>query len=35
VVVYIDGRRCADRTVMNDALAADSTVHVLQALSGG
>lgn len=35
VVVYIDGRRCADRTLMNDALAADATVHVLQALSGG
>ena len=35
VVAFIDGRRCQDRVVMDDALQPDSTVHVLQALSGG
>lgn len=35
VVVFIDGRRCNDRILMNDPLKPDSTVHVLQALSGG
>lgn len=35
VVVFIDGRRCAERVQLNDALQPDSTVHVLQALSGG
>jgi molybdopterin synthase sulfur carrier subunit len=35
VVVFIDGRRCQDRIVLDDPLAADSTVYVLQALSGG
>jgi hypothetical protein len=35
VVVFIDGRRCQDRTALDDPLAPDSTVHVLQALSGG
>ena len=35
VVVFIDGRRCTDRIVLDDALAASSTVHVMQALSGG
>lgn len=35
VVVFIDGRRVSDRVSLDDALAADSTVHVLQALSGG
>lgn len=35
VVVFIDGRRCADRVVLDDPLTPDSTVHVLQALSGG
>jgi molybdopterin synthase sulfur carrier subunit len=35
VVVFIDGRRCLDRVVLDDALAPDSTVHVMQALSGG
>ena len=35
VVVFIDGRRCQDRIVLDDPLAPDSTVHVLQALSGG
>lgn len=35
VAVFIDGRRCADRVALADALLPDSQVHVLQALSGG
>ena len=35
VVVFIDGRRCTDRITLGDALSAHSTVHVMQALSGG
>ena len=35
VAIFIDGRRCADRRQLNDPLQTDSTVHVLQALSGG
>ena len=35
VVVFIDGQRHADRIALSDRLAPDSTVHVLQALSGG
>lgn len=35
VVVFIDGRRCLDRVALDDPLTPDSTVHVLQALSGG
>ena len=35
VVIFIDGQRSRDRTGLADALAPDSTVHVLQALSGG
>ncbi|WP_426101800.1 MoaD/ThiS family protein [Massilia sp. TSP1-1-2] len=35
VVVFIDGRRCAERVLLADALAPDSTVYILQALSGG
>lgn len=35
VAVFIDGRRLRDSRGLSDALAADSTVHVLQALSGG
>ncbi len=35
VVVFIDGRRCADRESLCDPLGADSRVYVLQALSGG
>jgi hypothetical protein len=35
VVVFIDGRRCAERIELADALAPDSTVYILQALSGG
>jgi molybdopterin synthase sulfur carrier subunit len=35
VVVFIDGGRIRDRIHLDDALGADSNVHVLQALSGG
>ncbi|PZP35151.1 MAG: thiamine biosynthesis protein ThiS [Roseateles depolymerans] len=35
VVIFIDGRRARDRRAFSDALAPDSRVHVLQALSGG
>jgi hypothetical protein len=35
VVAFVDGRRCRDRTGLSDALRADSSVYVLQALSGG
>ncbi len=35
VVVFIDGRRVADRVALNDTLQPHSTVQVLQALSGG
>jgi hypothetical protein len=35
VAIFIDGRRCADRVMLADALQPDSTVYVLQALSGG
>ncbi|MGH8852931.1 MAG: MoaD/ThiS family protein [Telluria sp.] len=35
VVIFIDGRRCADRRRLDDPLQADSRVYVLQALSGG
>jgi hypothetical protein len=35
VVAFIDGRRCTDRVRLADALAPDSEVYVLQALSGG
>ncbi|MEW6707329.1 MAG: MoaD/ThiS family protein [Pseudomonadota bacterium] len=35
VVVFIDGRRCADRVALADPLLPRSQVHVLQALSGG
>jgi hypothetical protein len=35
VVIFIDGRRCADRVRLDDPLQADSKVYVLQALSGG
>jgi molybdopterin synthase sulfur carrier subunit len=35
MVVFIDGRRSHDRVALSDPLAADSRVHVLQALSGG
>jgi molybdopterin synthase sulfur carrier subunit len=35
VVAFIDGRRCVDRVRLADPLAPDSTVYILQALSGG
>lgn len=35
VVVFIDQRRCTDRTGLAEELPAGCTVHVLQALSGG
>jgi hypothetical protein len=35
VVVFVDGRRSEDRIALADTLDAGSTVHVLQALSGG
>ena len=35
VVVFIDGRRCDERIRLADPLLPHSTVHVLQALSGG
>ena len=35
VVVFIDGQRKQDRATQDDALAPDSQVYVLQALSGG
>lgn len=35
VVVFIDGQRSTDRTGLSDALRPDSSVYVLQALSGG
>jgi hypothetical protein len=35
VAVFIDGRRNRDFIALSDELGPDSTVHVLQALSGG
>jgi hypothetical protein len=35
VVAFIDGRRSSDRVTLGDALAPNSRVHVMQALSGG
>ena len=35
VVVFIDGRRVADRVALDDPVGPDSTISVLQALSGG
>jgi molybdopterin synthase sulfur carrier subunit len=35
VVAFIDGRRCAARDRLDDALAPASTIYILQALSGG
>ncbi|MES2316943.1 MAG: MoaD/ThiS family protein [Pseudomonadota bacterium] len=35
VVVFIDGRRSVERIRLDDPLRPDSTVHILQALSGG
>ena len=35
VVIFIDGRRTSERQRLDDALAPDATVYILQALSGG
>ncbi|WP_432383572.1 MoaD/ThiS family protein [Duganella sp. P38] len=35
VVIFIDGQRSRDRRLLDDALAPDSQVYILQALSGG
>jgi len=35
VVAFIDGRRCHDRVLLDDPVRPDSTIHILQALSGG
>jgi hypothetical protein len=35
VVAFIDGRRCRDRVLLDDPVRPDSTIHILQALSGG
>ena len=35
VVIFIDGRRCAERIRLDDPLAPTSNVYILQALSGG
>ena len=35
VVIFIDGRRTRDPVLLDDPLTADSTIHILQALSGG
>lgn len=35
VTIFIDGLRIRDRAQLNDVISANSTVHVLQALSGG
>lgn len=35
VVIFIDGARCRERRVLDDALLPDSQVYILQALSGG
>lgn len=35
VVIFIDGRRCADRIKLDSPLQPASVVYILQALSGG
>lgn len=35
VVIFIDGHRVRDHASLNDPLTTDSSIHVLQALSGG
>jgi molybdopterin synthase sulfur carrier subunit len=35
VNVFVDGEFVADRAALSDHLSPDSTVHILQALSGG
>jgi hypothetical protein len=35
VVIFIGTRRCAERVLLNDPIGPDTTVYILQALSGG
>jgi sulfur carrier protein ThiS len=35
VVVFVDGRQVADRKRLSDPVGSGSSVHVMQALSGG
>jgi hypothetical protein len=35
VVIFIDGHRVSDHISLENPLVADSSIHVLQALSGG
>jgi hypothetical protein len=35
VVAFVDGQRCDERTRLDQPVRPDSTVHVMQALSGG
>jgi molybdopterin synthase sulfur carrier subunit len=35
VTVFIDGRRVHDRVRLDDPITANSSIHVMQALSGG
>jgi len=35
VVIFIDGQRTRERARLDDPLRSDSTIHILQALSGG
>ena len=35
VVIFIDGKRSRERKLLDDALAPQSNVYILQALSGG
>lgn len=35
VAIFIGTRRCAERVLLNDSLGPDTTVYILQALSGG
>ena len=35
VVIFIDGQRTRERKLLDDALAPNSKVYILQALSGG
>jgi hypothetical protein len=35
VVIFIDGQRTRERKLLDDTLAPDSKVYILQALSGG
>ena len=35
MVIFVDGKPASDRTDLSDAVAADSEIYVMQALSGG